>query len=110
MEYRPDRWLMVKLTNYKNEVHYRVFATWAGGYLGSDYWKLNSGVTQLEETETHFLFDGSSGSTYICNKASYGSTGYGFGVLSNLITKSIEQGTEIEVLPDDTDFTSLVYA
>ena len=109
MEYRPDRWLMVKLTNDKNEVHYRVFATWGGGYLNGDEWKLNSGVTSLKETGSKFYFEGSSGSTYICNKGSYGSTGYGHGVLNGLITKSLDQGVTIDVLPEETDFTSLVY-
>jgi len=108
MEYNPDRWLMVRLSN-DGKVHYRVFATWAGGYLDADEWKLNSGVTQLKETETHYLFDGSSGSVYKCGKKSYGSTGYGFGILNNLITKSLDQGTVIDILPEKTDFTSIVY-
>jgi len=108
MEYNPDRWLMVRLSN-DGKVHYRVFATWAGGYLDADEWKLNSGVTQLKETETHYLFEGSSGSVYKCGKKSYGSTGYGFGVLNNLITKSLDQGTVIDILPEKTDFTSMVY-
>jgi len=108
MEYNPDRWLMVRLSN-DGKVHYRVFATWAGGYLDADEWKLNSGVTQLKETETHYLFDGSSGSVYKCEKKSYGSTGYGFGVLNNLITKSLDQGTVIDILPEKTDFISIVY-
>ena len=99
---------MVRLSN-DGKVHYRVFAAWVGGYLDGDSWKLNSGVTQLKETKTHFLFEGSSGSVYKCSKKSYGSTGYGFGVLNNLITKSLEQGTIIEVLPEETDFTQIVY-
>ena len=108
MEYNPHRWLMVRLSN-DGKVHYRVFATWAGGYLDADEWKLNSGVTQLTETESHYLFEGSSGSVYKCGKKSYGSTGYGFGVLNNLITKSLDQGTVIDILPEKTDFTSMVY-
>ena len=108
MEYRPDRWLMVSLTT-DSKVHYRVFATWGGGYLNGDSWKLNSGVTALRETKDNFYFEGSSGSTYICNKKSYGSTGYGFGVLNDFITKSLKHGTVIEALPEETDFTSIVY-
>ena len=108
MEYHPDRWLMVRLTN-DSKVHYRVFATWGGGYLNGDSWKLNSGVTSLRETKDNFFFEGSSGSTYICNKKSYGSTGYGYGVLDNLIKRSLEQGTVIEVLPEETDYMSLNY-
>jgi len=109
MEYHPDRWMLLRFSR-DQVVFYKVFATWAGGYLGSDSWQLNSGVTSLRETEERFYFEGSSGSTYICNKKSYGSTGYGYGVLGDLMTKALEQGTVIDALPDDTDFTSLVYA
>ena len=74
-----------------------------------DSWKLNSGVTALKETKDNFYFEGFSGSTYICNKKSYGSTGYGFGVLNDLISRSLEQGTVIKVLPEETDFTAIKY-
>ena len=74
-----------------------------------DSWKLNSGVTALKETKDNFYFEGFSGSTYICNKKSYGSTGYGFGVLNDLISRSLEQGTVIKVLPKETDFTAIKY-
>ena len=108
MEYRPDRWMLLRFSK-DQVVFYKVFATWAGGYLGSDFWQLNSGVTQLKETRTHYLFEGSSGSVYKCGKKSYGSTSYGLGVLNDLMTKAIEKGTVIDILPGDTDFTSLVY-
>ena len=108
MEYHPDRWLMVRLTT-NSKSHYRVFATWSGGYLDGDSWKLNSGVVFIKETDDRYSFGGSSGSLYVCRKNSYGSTGYGYGVLDNLIKRSLEQGTEIEVLPEDTDFMSLNY-
>ena len=108
MEYHPDRWLMVRLSN-DGKVHYRIFATWLGGYLDGDSWKLNSGVVFITETVEYFSFGGTSGSLYVCRKNSYGSTGYGYGVLDNLIKRSLEQGTEIEVLPEETDFMSLNY-
>jgi hypothetical protein len=108
MEYTPDRWMLLRFSK-DQVVFYKVFATWAGGYLDGDSWQLNSGVTQLKETETHYLFEGVSGSTYICNKRSYGSTGYGFGVLNNLITKSLGQGTVVDILPGDSDFTAINY-
>jgi len=108
MEYHPDRWLLLRFSK-DQVIFYKVFATWAGGYLGTDSWQLNSGVTQVKEAETHFLFEGSSGSVYKCGKKSYGSTGYGFGVLNNLITKSLDQGTVVDILPEKTDFTSIVY-
>jgi len=108
MEYTPDRWMLLRFSK-DQVVFYKVFATWAGGYLGTDSWQLNSGVTQLEETETHYLFEGTSGSVYKCGKMSYGSTMYGFGVLGDLMTKALDQGTVIDALPDDTDFISISY-
>ena len=52
MEYCPDRWLVVKITTKETgKVHYRVFATWHGGYLGSDSWKLNSDIIVATEYE-----------------------------------------------------------
>lgn len=108
MEYRPERWLMVRLSN-DGKIHYRIFAVWFGGYLNGDSWQLNSGVVSLTETEKEYSFRGTSGSLYVCHKNCYGSSGYGFGVLNNLIDKSIEYGTVIEVLPEKTDFMSLIY-
>jgi len=108
MEYHPDRWLMVRFSN-DGKVHYRIFATWLGGYLGGDSWQLNSGIVFITETDDYYSFGGTSGSLYVCRKNSYGSSGYGFGVLGNLITKSLDQGTVIDILPEKTDFTSIVY-
>ena len=108
MEYHPDRWLMLRFSK-DQVIFYKVFASWAGGYLDGDSWKLNSGVTQLKETETHYFFVGFSGSVYKCGKKSYGSTGYGYGVLSSFMTKALEQGTVIDALPGNTDFASINY-
>lgn len=108
-EYVPDLWMLVKITNPEGESHYRVFASWYGGYLGSDSWKLNSGITQFDEDENFYLFHGSSGSVYRCNKQAYGSSGYGMSVLSNMIADSYKQGISIEMLPHDTDPHTLEY-
>jgi len=108
MEYHPDRWLMVCLTT-DSKSHYRVFATWSGGYLDGDSWKLNSGVVQVTETKDKYSFHGSSGSLYVCRKNGYGSSGYGIGVLDDLIKRSLVQGTVIEILPAKTDFMTLKY-
>jgi len=107
-DYRPDKWLMVQLTNKDNESHYRIFACWYGGYTGSDSWKLNSGVTKIIEDERSYYFKGSSGSVYDCSKRSYGISGYGDGVLKKLIEKS-KNTVSIEILPEETSFMKLNY-
>lgn len=52
----PENWVVLKIpapANYKDEIIYKVFATWSGGYLGSDRWKLNSGIVKVEEDKTY---------------------------------------------------------
>lgn len=106
-DYRPDKWLVVKI-NSKNP-HYRVFANWYGGYLGSDSWKLNSGITKATLDGFVYSFEGSSGSVYECHKDLYGTSGYGAGVLSSMIDKADKEGYAIDVLPEDTNFLELNY-
>jgi hypothetical protein len=101
--YTPNKWLIVKLNG--KDPHYRVFATWSGGYLDGDSWKLNSGITGITEEGDYYLFAGSSGSIYKCHKRGYGSTGYGHSVIRGIIEQTPELA--IEILPDDTDILNL---
>jgi len=98
----PERWVILKLPNNV----YKVFGTWAGGYLGSDRWKLNSGIEKIELDEEFYYFIGFSGNCYKCHKKGYGTaTSYGLGVLN----KIIEQGNcQIELMKDSGDWSNLV--
>ena len=87
MIYTPDEWLLVKISPKGEDSIYKVFATWIGGYLGADSWKLNSGIVGVTEDENSYSFHGYSGSEYVCSKSCYGATGYGYGVLANLQDK-----------------------
>ena len=109
-DYAPDRWLVVKITGEDYPPVHKVFACWYGGYLGSDSWKLNSGITKVTETNDYFFFDGSSGSTYACRKGSYGANGYGSSVLSGLIQKLENNGGKMEILPEETKWMEIDYA
>jgi hypothetical protein len=104
--YNPDRWLLVKLTT-DGKSHYRVFATWVGGYTTGDSWKLNSGITKATFDGDYYHFEGSSGSVYICHKRGYGTTIYGQSVIDNLIDQSEE--TAIEILSESIDPLALRY-
>ena len=108
-EYIPDKWVVVKITSDKSPPIHKVFACWYGGYLGSDSWKLNSGITRAYEEGQCFMFDGSSGSTYTCHKAQYGTNGYGADVLSNMIAKAGMNGVTIEILPEKTNWLEISY-
>ena len=78
MDYNPDKWLLIR-AELSGEVVWKILATWSGGYLQSDHWRLNSGITKVEEEGDFYLFYGSSGSVYKCHKEMYGSTYYGWG-------------------------------
>jgi len=98
----PERWVIVKLPNN----YYKVFGTWAGGYLDNDRWKLNSGISKVEQDKNFYYFIGFSGSCYKCHKKAYGiATSYGLGVLN----KRIEQGNgQIELMEDVVDWANVV--
>lgn len=63
-DYCPDYWTIIKTPDCC-----KVLAGWAGGYLDGDAWKLNSGITKVEEDQNHYFFHGVTGSVYCCNKA-----------------------------------------
>ena len=79
METNPDYWCIFKIPN--KEPIYKVFATWKGGYLGSDSWRSNSGIKKVIDKETHYEIIGLSGSIYTCYKTAYGTTSYGDNIL-----------------------------
>lgn len=66
------QWVIVKISGDYH--HYKVFASWSGGYVSGDSWRLNSGITKVEEDGDWYLFHGKSGSIYRCHKDSYGIT------------------------------------
>ena len=90
-DYTPDRWVVLEITSPKETIR-KVFAGWYGGYLGSDSWKLNSGITDIREQDDLFEFDGYSGSTYFCPRNSYGMSGYMHSVLTSWLNQAEERG------------------
>jgi len=108
-DYKPDRWIVLRI-HAPTQVLYKVFASWSGGgFMGSDSWKLNSGVTRATFAEPYWKFDGSSGSVYRCHQDRYGTNAYGSTVLSNLISQAQAQGIQIEVLESATNWGHLQY-
>jgi len=108
-EYRPDKWIVVKITGKDTTPVYKVFACWYGGYLGSDSWKLNSGITKATLEGYVYSFEGSSGSVYECHKDYYGTNGYGADVLSNMIARAGMNGVTIELMPENTNWMEINY-
>jgi hypothetical protein len=108
-EYVPDKWKVVKIEGPDIPLTYKVFACWCGGYLGSNSWKLNSGIKNVSKDGKFYLFEGYSGSVYKCHESLQGLHMYGIGVLGEIIYKAREVGANIEVMPEDTDWLKLDY-
>lgn len=85
----PDKWTIIG--DGKN---FRVFASWAGGYLGCDNWRLSSGIVKVEqdsENENVWLIHNHSGSIYKCGKHHEGIiASYNVGVFNNILEKNPE--------------------
>jgi hypothetical protein len=102
-EYRPDRWVVIKITT-PEEYLYKVFACWHG-----DSWKMNSGITQATLVDDSWEFAGYSGSVYSCYRSAYGTSSYGGSVLQGFIKEIGSQGARIEIMPETTDWAHVPY-
>jgi hypothetical protein len=108
MKETPHGWVILKIKSKNEPPIYKVFASWRGGYLDGNSWKINSGIKSVEETNTHFVFHGYSGSEYHCDKKYYGHcTGYAGGVLSVMIERASKYECLIEELPHDYNFKTI---
>lgn len=108
-EYTPDSWVVLKMV-VDGETMYKVLAGWAGSYLYGASWKLNSGITKVEEDGQCYLFHGYSGSVYRCHKSSYGMSAYTSGIYASF-QKQAEQSNNavtIEALDEDFNFMEIV--
>lgn len=68
-EHSPDTWVILKITNIGSETFYKVLGGWSGGYTQGDSWRMNSGITSIEEDDDYWYFKGYSGSVYRCAKS-----------------------------------------
>jgi len=89
MIYIPDKWVIVEVIATQKR---RVLAGWYGGYLTSDEWRLSSGITDIQDYDTHCTITNYSGSVYTCYKNRWGLTSLTKSVLSKL-------GDDIMLIP-----------
>ena len=108
-DYTPDRWKLIKITNSKQEVHYRIFATWGGSYLYGSSWKVSSGcisgATAVGGSDDWDIPQ-SSGSIYSVRSGSEGVCG-GWNCMLTLYADQLEAvGGKLEII-DNPDFSAL---
>tara|TARA_R110000822_G_scaffold48453_4_gene127608 strand:+ start:4013 stop:4345 length:333 start_codon:yes stop_codon:yes gene_type:complete len=98
--YTPDNWVVIKMKS--DAPHYRVLAGWSGNYLVDNLaWRMNSGITKVEENGGYYNFSGFSGSTYHCGKEFYGLKMNNAYILEKL---KVQHGDKVELIPEDTDW------
>jgi hypothetical protein len=97
----PDKWVVIKI-EHEGTTIYKVFASWYGGYLGSDSWQLNSGIKDIEIPleDTYVDFIGNSGSRYRCQDGCYGTNMYSQGVLNHIIEIAAKHNAVITVMDE----------
>ena len=107
--YKPDKWVMIKFIS-EGQATYKVLAGWGGSYTHGQSWKLNSGVTKVEEDGDYYLFSGYSGSVYKCHKKGYGWTSYMMQVFNSFEEQvDTNDNVRMELLPEETNFMELHY-
>ena len=128
--YTPDSWVVLKVKAGKGTFpFYKVLAGWSGGYLSGDSWRINSGITRVEDDRTYtqeideiddksyrttkltmknyYEFYGESGSCYRCHKGSYGLRMSTADVYKKMYLQREFDG-QIILMPADTDWSKLV--
>lgn len=85
MEYTPDKWVVLKITEIStNSVIYKILSGWSGGYLSGDSWRLSSGITEIVEDRGTLLITNESGSKYFCYEGTEGVNLMSAGILDKL--------------------------
>jgi len=82
-DYTPNRWVIVEINSPEHGKIRKVLGSWYGGYLGSDSWRMNSGITQVIDQGEYYDVVGYSGSVYKCYKGAEGMSAYTAGVFEN---------------------------
>jgi hypothetical protein len=100
----PDNWVVFKIKG--DDPHYRILAGWSGGYTTGDSWRMNSGITKVEEfvDDGYYNFTGSSGSTYRCGKKSYTLRMNNAHIWEKL---KVLHGDKVELMPEETDWINM---
>ena len=99
-DYTPNRWVIVEINSPEHGKIRKVLGSWYGGYLGSDSWRMNSGITQVIDQGEYYDVVGYSGSVYKCYKGAEGMSAYTAGVFE-VYKKELEErnmGT-MEIVP-----------
>lgn len=98
--YYPDSYQFISISSDKDsDKIIKLFAVWHAGYLTATSWRINSGVTKIEQDAVFanlYTVSGYSGSQYVVNKDSVKMSSYGETVLRDIIEKAAVQGVNVK--------------
>ena len=94
--YSPDLWSIIEV-EHNGEVMQKVLASWFGGYLGSNSWKISSSINEVVELPNAYEFHNESGSIYIGYKNCYGASSYALDVFHNLQRQALLEGGAVKL-------------
>ena len=90
---QPNSWVILEIKQDNDTPIYKILASWYGGYLGGDEWKLNSGIKEVKRSEEFVDFIGHSGSIYRCHRNCERFSGIMSSVYSGFRNAISEDGT-----------------
>jgi hypothetical protein len=103
----PDSWRLIRITT-PEEIIYKVYACWLGGFATGDSWRLNSGIVKVESDEDYFYLYGASGSIYKCHKSQRRMSMYCEGNLQSIVDSiNTRKDTSAELLSEESVYTHL---
>ena len=95
-EYCPDAWVLLKFTTPRTTI-YKILGGWYGGYLGSDSWRMCSGIERVELVEDVYWVHNFSGSVYKCHKNLERMTGLMGSIYSSWQNEIVEKDSHIKM-------------
>lgn len=102
-EYAPDLWTVLQLTDPASERHWRILASWYGGFAEPDSWGMSSGITKMEDGSDLWRVHNVNGSVYLCVKGAQGTSGFASGVLAYYQEAMRAAGAALKELPGLAD-------
>lgn len=70
--YKPDLWTILKV----GDGAYKIAASWRGGYLSGDSWRVSSGIESILDSGKYWEVTNVSGSVYLLHKNCVGMSRY----------------------------------
>lgn len=90
-DYTPDAWAIVEINSEEHGTIHKVLCSWYGGYMGSDWWKLSSGIEDVKMENGIYVMPQWSGSVYNCHPSNERMSGLMSGVYARFV-KQLEEG------------------